>query len=323
MAIYEVSTWTELIAKLSDTTAEEKTIKLIADIDCNDEIPMGVETTIDVYGSGSYPTIIDGAYHTIRNLRTHITSPVDIFAPRSINSGNKNLNIDFNNIDFVNLILDKAYMFGQPNSGVISNNKLTFNKCRFVGRRNRYLLKARNWGSANGNATTFNSCFFNIPCTPTATENTYVPLSDDWYSGSTHFLFANFCWFKEKYNGWEIADNVDTPTSMRYMQLNGCYIDGELVGSNELKVTGLYTYQSPIQNVVDADIKLKNGSDGANIYAPSGVWRNDVKSFDGATSYTTTNINISAIPESPENMKNPAQLYADGFDIVVPSGQGV
>ena len=51
MATYEVSTWAELVARMADTTLETRTIKLTADIDCNDSIPEGVASTINVVGS--------------------------------------------------------------------------------------------------------------------------------------------------------------------------------------------------------------------------------------------------------------------------------
>ena len=48
MATHEVSTWAEL-AEAIRTAAGGDTIKLIADIDCNDEIPEGVSSTIPSY----------------------------------------------------------------------------------------------------------------------------------------------------------------------------------------------------------------------------------------------------------------------------------
>ena len=48
MATYEVSTWTELVEALEtiNESTESQTIKITADIDCNDEIPEGVASTI-------------------------------------------------------------------------------------------------------------------------------------------------------------------------------------------------------------------------------------------------------------------------------------
>ena len=170
MATYEVSTWNELITELSTLRTEAVIIKLTADIDCNDEIPLGVASTITIWNSAAYPMTVTGAYvengvtknHVIRNLRTHVVNPVNIFYPRSnIDSGQNQSSLTFNNIDFINLVLDSATLCLSPDSGVIYNNKLTFNRCRFVGRRNCYLISAYSPGVESGNALTFTSCFFN------------------------------------------------------------------------------------------------------------------------------------------------------------------
>jgi hypothetical protein len=346
MATYEVSTWAELVAKLSATTMESRTIKLIADIDCNDAIPTGVGSTIPIYNSGDYPVVIDGSYtendvvknHVIRNLRTNLTSPVAIFnliRYTGQSSGNRNTNVTFKNINFINLILDGAPFVGTVDTGVISNNKLTFNKCSFVGRRNRFLINACDFGSTDGNALTFTSCFFNIPYKPSDTSNTYVPLNGEWkYSGS-QFAYANYCRFKEYYNGWTIGAfmpgiEVSPHCSTHNLKLNGCYIDGTIVGtSSAIGITNFYTYNSTIQNVVDADLRSLSGVSGSavSIYAPKGVYKtaadgttNVVKKYgDDTVNCPITNQNTNAIPEIPDNMTNPAQLSADGFDIVVPN----
>lgn len=343
MATYEVSTWAELVSKLSQTTLESRTIKIIADIDCNDEIPTGVGSTIPIYNSGDYPVIIDGSYtennvvknHVIRNLRTNVTSPVGIFnlyRYSSQSSGNRNTNVTFKNIDFINLILAGAPFINEVNSGVIFSNVLTFNKCRFVGRRDRFLINCDGSGyNSGGNALTFTSCFFNIPYKPTGTDNTYVPLNRVIYSAS---MIANYCWFRETYGGWNIGMfaptvSVSPHCSTHNLSLNGCYIDGIIVGyKDSIGITNSYSYNSTIQSVVDADLR-SYGNDGSitvSIFAPKGIYKtaennntNVVKKYgDDSVNCPISNQNVSAIPESPEDMKNPAKLYADGFDIVVP-----
>lgn len=345
MATYEVSTWAELVEKLSATALESRTIKLTADIDCNDAIPTGVGSTIPIYNSGDYPVVVDGSYtengvvknHVIRNLRTNITSPVGIFGIYCYSgqsSGNRNTNVTFKNINFINLILDGANFIKEVVSSLISNNKLTFNKCSFVGRRNRFLVPGMDPGGSSGNALTFTSCFFNIPYKPTGTDNTYVPLNGEWkYSGS-QFAYANYCRFRESYNGWTIGSfmpgiDIKPHCSTHNLKLNGCYIDGTIVGNNAgIGITEQYTYNSTIQNVVDADLRSKDGSSSSavSIYAPKGIYKtaadgttNVVKRYgDDTVNCPISNGNTNAIPEIPDNMTNPAQLAADGFDIVVP-----
>lgn len=345
MATYEVSTWAELVAKLSMNTMEARTIKLTADIDCNNEIPTGVESTITIYNSGDYPVVIDGSYtendvvknHVIRNLRTNVTSPVGIFNLKCYtgqSSGNRQTAVTFKNIDFINLILDGAPFINNVDSGLISNNKLTFNKCRFVGRRNRFLVCAFNPGGTGGNALTFTSCFFNVPFKPVGTENTYVPLNGDWSYSNSRFVTANYCRFKEYYNGWTIPSfmpgiTVGPHTSTYNMKLNGCYIYGTIVGhATSIGISNDYSYNATIQNVVDADLRVygNNDSSTVNIYAPKGIYKtaadgttNVVKKYgDDTVNCPITNQNANAIPEIPDHMTNPAQLYADGFDVVVP-----
>jgi hypothetical protein len=85
MATIEVSTWAELAAAVRAANSGD-TIKLIADIDCNDEIPEGVSSTINSPISINTLTIT-GEYtednvtksHVIKNLRTSSSIPVPIF----------------------------------------------------------------------------------------------------------------------------------------------------------------------------------------------------------------------------------------------------
>lgn len=343
MATYEVSSWPQLIARMADTTAETRTIKLVADIDCNDTVPMGPASSLDIVGSNGYPCIIDGSYtegnvtknHVIRNLRTNVTSPVDIFNFRAQNpySGGAEqfkIGVTIQNIDFVNVVLDGAMMFKltrfQYDSGA-SGNTVKFKNCSFVGRRNRYLIGAIN---SNANSLTFESCFLNIPYKPTDTSNTYVPLNADWGG----YAYANYCRFRESYNGWTIPDynpgmSRGPQTSTYNLNLNGCYINGTIVGyTSAIGISNYYSYNATIQNVVDADLRVygNSGSDTVRIYAPKGIYKtaennntNVVKKYgDDSVNCSISNQNTSAIPETPTRMTSPADLYADDFDIVVP-----
>ena len=331
--IVEVSTWAELRTALSTSTQDTKTIKITADIDCNDEIPTGVGSTITCYGSVSYMTTVDGSYtvgeetrnHVIRNLRTNVSNPVNIFNIQSNkeSGSGRACGITFKNIDFINLILMGGALIGSYNDSIIGGRKININKCRFVGRRNQYLFNGKSDTGVSDDSTylLMTSSFFNIPYFPTTTENTYVPLVGEW-TGTNTYIRAQFCWFRHSYNGWSITNNNNYQTYTRYMQMNGCYNDGEIVGANGLEITQKYSYASPIQNVVDCDIKLLSGSNTSTIYAPKGIWRDHVVDFNNpSTQYTdcvngNSSLAIKVTPES--NMTSPTWLSEHGFDIVVP-----
>lgn len=341
MATYEVSTWPELIARMADTTLETKTIKLIADIDCNEAVPLGPTSPINIVGSMAFYCTIDGSYtengitknHVIRNLRTNVTSPVDIFNfrahnPQSGQSDRFQIGVTIQNIDFVNTIINNANMFRVTRYEYgASGNTVKFKNCSFVGRRNRYLIGAIN---IDTNSLTFESCFFNIPYKPSDTSDTYVPLNADWNG----YAYANFCRFRESYNGWTVGTyepgmSTNPQTSTYNLKLNGCYIDGTIVGySSNICITNQYTYDAPVQNVVDADLRAydNSGSNTVSIFAPKGIYKTAangttpvVKKYnDDTVNCPISNQNTSAIPEIPSKMTNPTQLAADGFDIIIP-----
>ena len=346
MATYEVSTWAQLVARMADTTQETRTIKLTDDIDCNDSVPEGVASTISIVGSNSWPCTIDGSYtegnetknHVIRNLRTNVTSPVNIFyaVPQKTSGSGSTTEFQFNitiqNIDFVNIILQDAAMFNCSTANA-SDNKLKFKNCSFVGRRNRHVVNGKSCGNT-GNRLTFESCFFNIPYKPSDTSNAYVPLSGEWIYNNNNLTYANYCRFRESYGGWTIGDyspgvSRAPHTSTYNMNLNGCYIDGTIVGySSAIGISNWYGYNATVQNVVDADLRVygNSGSDTVRIFAPKGIYKtaennntNVVKKYgDDSVNCPISNQNTNAIPETPSRMTSPADLYADGFDIVVP-----
>ena len=309
MLTFEVSTWQHLVniatQSQADVFRDSVTMKLTADIDCNDEIPEGVETTLlfKVNGTG-FTITIDGDYeeegvhkrHVIRNLRTHIVTPVQIF--------NTNLSsFILQNIDFKNLILDNL-LVGGGNSGptIISN-------CRFIGKRSVVVFKGSNGGIR------LTSCFFNLPYESDAPTNDKIPLAS---VKSSAVKTANFCWFREKYSGW-IPSTSYPMTSFGNLILSGCYADGEVVCGESCVFTAQYATDSIIQNAMNVDIKTQAAT-GATIAvsAPKGIWKNDIQSASGASeTYAYTNVNEAyAIPESPADMRNAQELWADGFDIV-------
>lgn len=308
MATYEAATWSELATLAATKTfGDNDTIRITADIDCNSEIPEGVPSTLyfqarSGVGTGCKVTI-DGEYtengttksRTIRNLRTHISSPVEIFLCE---------NIILKNLDFKNIILNKCLVRGYR-SGAICN----LIKCRFVGKRTEHLVGATN----SGNKMTFTSCAFNVEFV--GSNVSYIPLNG---ADSSNYATANFCRFKETYGGWNVSQGYDAST--KYMRLIGCYINGEIVGDGSIVITDKYSYDSVIQNVVDAELKTKATSGTTiSVTAPKGVWKNLILPFDGSstTPYTYTNVSSTlAIPESPSDMTDTTKLYNDGFDVV-------
>lgn len=345
MATYNVSTWAELLSALNQSASQSRTIKITADIDCNDEIPMGVSSTIQLQGSGNYPLYIDGSYtdaqgnkknHVIRNLRTHTTSPVDIFKTLSSPGGSDSgtyLYVYIRNIDFINLVLAGASFLGVNIGSSYTSNyqQVNFNSCRFVGRRDRYLVRSiENARNASDNGIYYTSCFFNMPYKPSgSTANTYVPLNQVWaYISGTNRCFANYCRFKDTYGGWDIGQFVPTVSvapqcCTHNLYLNGCYIYGQIIGDSTIGISNHYTYNPVIQNVVDADLYVTNGGSAGssiNIYAPKGIYRNKITKWNTTPeiAYVDNNQNASAISVPPDKMTDPAYLYSQGFDIVVP-----
>lgn len=325
MATYEVSTWAELITELSTNRSESKTIKLITDIDCNNEIPTGVATTIVCYCSHTYPVTIDGSYsengviknHVIRNLRTDVVTPVSIF--KLTPNNDSVFEIKFKNIDFINLIFLDVNFFSIVASYLTSNNHIYFEKCRFVGKRNRPFVVRYGWNGSN-DTIEMNSCFFNIPYKSTTPNKDDVPLFGDWFptSATTNYsIFANFCRFRSNYDNWS---NANTVTPLQFIKMSGCYVDGDIVGESSITI-GKYDYDSSIQNVIDANLWVKTGTAGSSIsvYAPKGIYKNQIRKWgDESTSYVDSKQYAGSISVSPSDMTNPQALYDAGFDIVVP-----
>ena len=84
MAEFQAASWTQLVEAIGECTSEEfDKITITNTIDCAEEIPEGVETTITIPSK----TIIIGNYdlhgvtkhRRIKNLRTHTENPVPVF----------------------------------------------------------------------------------------------------------------------------------------------------------------------------------------------------------------------------------------------------
>lgn len=315
MITVDASTWTELVEAFNNggtKYTDDVTIKLTADIDCNDEIPEGVETAISP-NIGSYYCILDGAYgdhqnHVIRNLRTHVVSPVNIFRAGSYG-------LTLKNIDFINLILDSPlFTIGQSGDSAAC----IINNCRFVGRRTCNLWNNTYSSTRTGVGVKLYSCFFNIPYIKTPYVVTDIPLEGNKGSGSylKYNSYAYFCRFVES------DDTLIGITSCSNLKLSGCYVQGELTSSSPITITSQYDYDSAVQNVVDLTLKTTE-EQGTTVVvnAPKGIWKDAIYSTDSTvlTPYQYTNTNPLAIPESPTDMMNVSELYSDGFDVQRPN----
>ena len=330
----EVSTWGEIVSNLNGTMTDDiLTLKLTKNIDCNKEIPEGVASTIKVKARSGAKTrvVIDGSYtendeeknYEIRNLRTHVSSPVNIF--EMVTNGSAKPTILFKNIDFVNLLLmgTGTQLFLKTGNDVSTSNYYnTFENCRLVGKRSRMWLYGHsdNPYTVSTDSLRMISCFVNMPYVDANPDAQYQRLCKSSTANFSHQ--ADYCHFVDTYGGW-------TPTTdgmlLYRFNLNGCYIEGDIVGnvSNGIRVTTAYAYDSPMQNVVDCRLLSKDApSETISVYAPKGIWKDKISPFDNpesSTTYAYTNQNAAAIPCTPAEMLSPSDLADKDFDIVVPS----
>ena len=146
MATIEVASWEDLVTAITSHSSGD-VIKLTADIDCNNSIPLGVSSTVNC---GNDVITIDGSYvenGLILNLRTSVTTPVAIFS-----FGGTNHSVYIKNLDFANLILD-APLFSCYGSSTPSH--IYLQSCRFVGRRSGWFMAVDDF------VNHLTSCFFN------------------------------------------------------------------------------------------------------------------------------------------------------------------
>ena len=323
MIVKEVSTWAELVSAYTNGGVnynDSVTIKLMNDINCNDEIPEGVETSLSAaLSSTSLIMIVDGSYevngevrnHVIRNLRTHVITPVVIFKTAVGGS-------TFKNIDFINLVLDRPLVQICQNVNAKSS---AFNRCRFVGRRTYNLWDTILSDKTLGGFKLY-SCFFHVPYIKDSYVVVDIPLERNNATGSKlkYLSYAYFCRFVET------DDTLTGITSCTNLKLSGCRVQGELTSSSPITITSQYDYDSLIQNVVDLDLKT-TAEQGTTmvVNAPKGVWKDAIYSTDSTilTPYSYTNTNPLAIPESPADMIDVSDLYSDGFDVQQPNPNSV
>ena len=312
MATIEVSTWAQLVSAIDSASAGD-TIKLIADIDCNREIPEGVTSSISSMESYT----IDGSYeedgvtknHEIRNLRTATTSPVTIFA---IDDGSWTIK----NIDFLNLILDKPLITLRSYSTARTS---TIRNCRFTGKRTDYLFAKYE----NNGMTTINmySSYINLPYY--GTSNDKASLCDFYSSGTKYFRsYMNNCRIIESFN------DTYTPNTVIYggisnSNLNGCRVEGTLIGSTvwdgnyqNINITR-NAYTPTMQNVLECDVYITVTSTitpKLNI-APLGVVKVPVYYKDG-TQVTLATVSSGIIAATESQMQDTSWLIQQGFDVV-------
>lgn len=330
---YEVTTWSELVAAFANggetITNGSRIIKLMNDINCNDEIPEGVAETLwakyNVNGdrfveiNGEYIENGETKRRKILNLRTHITTPVKIFRVTNNSSSNTaGAGLTLRGIDFINLTLDQRLASGVKWS---TTSPLAATNCRFVGKRSTNIFVSEYHG-ANIILT---SCFFNMPYKSSdPTFNTFYIAEPP--TSNSYIQKAYYCYFVESDSG-VTPDDTKPCTSFGKMQISGCRAEGETTFGDVLTFTDQSTAITRVQNVMDLDLKT-TATEGTTITvnAPYGVWRDDIHSTDSAITdvyeYTNVNGDDYSIPETPERMKDAEALSEDGLDIGSSSESG-
>lgn len=323
MATREVSTWAELAAAVRVASSGD-TIKLIADIDCNDEIPEGVASTIQ--SSNMRTFTITGEYtennvtkrHVIRNLRTSTSSAVTIFK-LSADSGSSYIYL--RGIDFINLIL-AAPLVEHYNTWNSSAHFYVLN-CRFTGKRTDNLMKTTRDGNNYWTTFHFERCYCNMPYNGTNINK--LPLFT-LFSVGTGYM-AN-CRIRETFTGTYTPSSTDgvATCSVFNMRLSGCRVEGEVVSGKYPRYHAdnvISGYTPAAQNVYDVDFKLTNDTDtSVPLYAFKGVVKVPIRKKDAeTTTYEISSASTGVIQATESQMQDTDWLIQNGFDIV-PSNQG-
>ena len=315
MATIEVSTWAQLRNAITGA-ANGDTIKLIADINCNDEIPEGVSSTIrktlsNLTITGEYTENGVTKRHEIRNLRTSASSAVPIF---KFAASATTANITIKGIDFINLILG-APLF-QTELVYYCDIYMYIRNCRFSGKRTTYLVYLDN----NGYLYMYNS-YFNVPYYSTDVNGVrlcYITIAGRGYMTN--------CRIHEMFSGTYIPSSADSDAtcSVFNMRLSGCRVDGEVVGGKYARYHAdnvMSGYTPSMQSVYDVNFKLTNTTDSSvPLYAFKGVVKVPICRKDDETiTYTISSASTGVIQATEAQMKDTNWLIAQGFD-VAPSG---
>lgn len=318
MATREVSTWAELAAAIR-TAAGGDTIKLIADIDCNNEIPEGVSSTIETRQINGTLTIT-GEYtendvtkrHVIRNLRTSTSSPVAIFRMNGYYTSTTNVQ----GIDFLNLISAAPLMEVRETGS--DYHKMNIRNCRFTGKRTDYLIYLY-----YDTYLYMYNCYFNVYYN--GNNETKVPLC---YLDTIGRGYMSNCRIRETFAGTYTPSSTDgvATCGVFNMRLSGCRVEGEVVSGKYPRYhhnNALSNYTPSSQNVYDVDFKLTNDADtSVPLYAFKGVVKVPIRKKDAeTTTYEITSASTGVIQATESQMQDTDWLIQNGFDIV-PSNQG-
>lgn len=328
MATREVSTWAELTSAIG-SAASGDTIKLIADIDCNNEIPEGVSSTITILNKN---LTIDGEYvedgvtkrHEIRNLRTSGSSPVSIFKIQASSDGTYTYNIK--NIDFVNLILNAPLFETAAEYTEVYLQKSFFN-IPYYGTTQQNIALSEIYDSWGGMSTKL--YFYITNCRFTGKRTTKLIRYNTLATSVRFYIYADYCYIKTKYTG-TYTPSYDTGkvySELYNMSLNGCRIEGDIVGNAgdvtniNFHLPGSYPSRTiSMQNVYDVDFYIFPAvSDRAvDFTANKGLIKKPVKVWNDTTTTTYTNYNAKTdlIFATKSEMQDIDWLIQHNFDIV-------
>lgn len=328
MATIEVSTWAQLRSAIG-SAASGDTIKLIADINCNDEIPEGVSSTITILNKN---LTIDGGYvendvtkrHEIRNLRTSGSSPVSIFKLQV--SADSAFTNTIRNIDFVNLILDAPLFETAVQYTMVYLQKSFFN-VPYYGTTQENIALSEIYSSSGGRSRSLD--FYITNCRFTGKRTTKIIRYNTMATNLRFFVYADYCYIKTKYTG-TYTPSYDTGkvySELYNMSLNGCRIEGDIIGN-----AGDVTYinfnllgTSPsrtisMQNVYDVDFYISSAvSDKAvEFVANKGLIKKPVNVWNDttATAYTNYNAKTDLIFATESQMQDIDWLIQNNFDVV-------
>ena len=318
MATHNVSTWAELASAIRNASGGD-TIKLVDDINCNNEIPQGVESTVSC-GQLSSLTI-DGSYeedgvtknHIIYNLRTSLSNPVSIF---QLSCPNYNYTKTIKNITFVNLILNAPLLY-MANGGTYSHT-FTIRNCNFVGKRYDYLFGC---GTQTGIILKMYQCFINVPYY--GTTQAKAAINKPLYSQNAIIYNSRVReYFNDTYT--PSTNDSDVTCGVYNIAVDGCRIEGEVVGGKYARYhssNAISSFTPSTQNVYDVDFKLTNtGEDSVPLYAHKGVIKSPITRKDDETiAYTISSQSTGTILATESQMKDAQWLHDQNFDIIVPS----
>lgn len=315
MATIEVSTWAQLVAAIN-AMRQGDIIKLVADIDCNDEIPEGVTSTIN--RTAAYFKL-DGEYtengvtkrHVIKNLKNNSVTIFKIITDMYTD------NMTIKGIDFINLMLS-APLLESYNNASGNNNNILIQNCRFTGKRTDHLIKVSRESTSCKSTFNFQRCYCNIPYNGNALNK--LPLISLYADG---IGYMSNCRIRETFINTYTPSSTDgdTTCSVFNMRLSGCRVEGEVVSGKYPRYHSDATmngYTPGSQNVYDVDFKLTNDTDtSVPLYAFKGVVKVPIrKKDDKSTTYTISSASTGVIQATESQMQDTDWLIQQGFDIV-------